>query len=96
MTRPRQPIRDPGLSILAVQPNLTLAAKGLAVLVLTRPPRVITRRELFTCNKDGMPFIDAAIRELTDCGLVETVPPKHRGDRQSGGIILRTPEAHAG
>jgi hypothetical protein len=93
---PKQSIRDPALTVLTGEPGLSLAAKGLATYVLARPPRVITRGELFRSNRDGMPFIDAAIRELVAVGLVDTVPQKHRGDRQSGGIILRTPDAQAG
>jgi hypothetical protein len=94
--RARAAVKDPALSIMSAEPGLSLAAKGLAVYALTRPPRVITRAELFSANRDGMPFIDAAIRELVAVGLVDTVAPKRRGDRSSGGIILRTPDAQAG
>jgi len=85
------PITAPALTVLTAEPGLSLAAKGLAAFVLTRPRRPITRAELFRSTSDGMPFIEAAIRELVDAGMVERVPARRRGDRASGGIVLRRP-----
>jgi hypothetical protein len=85
----KPPIPSPALIVLTAEPGLSLAAKGLASFVLSRPRRPITRAELFRSTSDGMPFIDAAIRELLDVGLVERLPPRRRGDRASGGIVLR-------
>jgi hypothetical protein len=88
-------VKAPGLSILTAEPGLSLAAKGLAAYVLTRPARPITRAELFGSSADPMPMINGAIAELVAVGLVDTVAPKHRGDRASGGIILRSPDTQA-
>lgn len=85
----RAPIQAPALTVLTAEPGLSLAAKGLAAFVLSRPRRRITRAELVRSNSDGMPFIDAAIRELVNAGMVEPVAPAKRGDRSSGGIVLR-------
>lgn len=93
----KQPIRDPGLSILTAEPGLSLAAKGLAAYLLTRPPRPVTRAELFSANSDPMPMISGAIAELVAVGLVETVPGRGRGrPRDSAGIQLRIPTASVG
>jgi hypothetical protein len=94
---PKQPIRDPALTVLTAEPGLSLAAKGLATFVLARPPRVISRAELFRCNSDPMPMINGAIAELVAVGLIETVPGRGRGrPRDTAGIQLRTPDARAG
>jgi hypothetical protein len=87
----RAPIKAPILTVLTAEPGLSLSAKGLATFLLSRPRRPVTRAELFRSNSDGMPFIDAAIRELLAAGMVERVPPRHRGDRTSGGIVFRQP-----
>jgi hypothetical protein len=87
----RAPIKAAALTILTAQPGLSLAAKGLAAYVLSRPPRPITRGELFRSTSDGMPFIDAAMRELVNVGMVETVPPTKRRRNETGGIVLRQP-----
>jgi hypothetical protein len=87
----------PALTVLSAEPGLSLAAKGLALFVLTRPPRPITRAELFSANKDPMPMINAAIAELVAVGLVETVPGRGRGrPRDTSGVQLRTPTAQTG
>jgi hypothetical protein len=94
---PKRPIHDPGLSILTAEPGLSLAAKGLAAYLLTRPPRPVTRAELFSANSDGMPMINGAIAELLAVGLVETVPGRGRGrPRDTAGIRLRVPNTQAG
>jgi hypothetical protein len=93
----QQPIRDPALCVLTAEPGLSLAAKGLAAFLLTRPPRMVTRAELFRCNSDAMPFIDGAVRELEAVGLVVKVPGRGRGrPRDTAGIQLRVPGAQAG
>ena len=93
----RQPIRDPALNILTSEPGLSLAAKGLAAYLLTRPPRPVSRAELFSVNSDPMPLINGAIAELLAVGLVVTVPGRGRGrPRDTAGIILRQPSAEAG
>jgi hypothetical protein len=94
---PKQPIRDPALSVLMAEPGLSLAAKGLATYLLTRPPRPVTRAELFSTSTDPMPMINGAIAELLAVGLVETVPGRGRGrPRDTSGIQLRQPSAQAG
>jgi hypothetical protein len=86
------PIKAPALTVLTAEPGLSLAAKGLAAFLLSRPRRTITRVELFRSTRDGMPFIDAAIRELVDVGMVERVPTRRRdGMVEHGGIVLRQP-----
>jgi hypothetical protein len=97
MPKARQPIHDPALCVLTAEPGLSLAAKGLAAFVLSRPPRPITRAELFRSTADPMPMINAAIRELEAVGLVETVPGRGRGrPRDTSGIQLRIPTAQTG
>jgi hypothetical protein len=93
----RQPaVHDPALSVLTAEPGLSLAAKGLAAFLLSRPPRPVSRAELFRCNSDGMPFIEAAIRELENVGMVERVRGRGRGrPRDTSGIQLVTPTASA-
>jgi hypothetical protein len=87
----------PALTVLSAEPGLSLAAKGLALFVLTRPPRPITRAELFASNKDAMPLINAAIAELVAVGLVETVPGRGRGrPRDTSAVRLRVPGTQAG
>jgi hypothetical protein len=87
----RAPITAPALTVLTAEPGLSLAAKGLAAFVLSRPRRPITRAELFRSTADPMPMVNGAIAELVAAGMVETVRPKRRGDRASGAIILRQP-----
>jgi hypothetical protein len=96
MPRTRAPIREPALCVLTAEPGLSLAAKGLAAFLLTRPPRPVTRAELFSSNSDGMPFIESAIRELEAVNMVERVPGRGRGrPRDTSGIQLRMPTASA-
>jgi hypothetical protein len=85
----KPPTANPALTVLFAEADLSLSAKGLAAFLLSRPPRTVTRAELFRSNKDGMPFIDAAIRELEQVGLAVKVPPRRRGDKASGGVTLR-------
>jgi hypothetical protein len=87
----RAPIKAPALTILTAQPGLSLAAKGLAAFVLTRPPRPITYAELFRSTSDPMPMISGAAAELIAAGMVERVPGRGRGRRDTGGIVLRQP-----
>jgi hypothetical protein len=87
----RAPITAPALTVLTAEPGLSLAAKGLAAFVLSRPRRPITFAELFRCTSDPMPLISGAAAELVDAGMVERVPPRRRGDRASGAIVLRQP-----
>ncbi len=81
------------LRAVLADPSLSLAAKGVLALVLTRPPgAVITRATLFESNRDPMKVIDAAIKELAQGGFVATVAPaKRSAPRRSGGITLRQP-----
>lgn len=96
MAASRASVRDPALCMLTAEPGLSLAAKGLATFLLTRPPRPVTRAELFRTNRDGMPFIDAAIRELEAVGMVERVAGRGRGrPRDTAGIRLRRPTVQA-
>jgi hypothetical protein len=76
-------------SVLA-DPNLSLAAKGALVYVLTQPSgRVVTRAELLVANSDPLGEIDAAIRELVRGGYLAAAKPKRRGQqanaRREGG-----------
>jgi len=97
MAKPKQPIHDPALTILTGEPGLSLAAKGLAAYLLARPPRTITRRELFSTSSDPMPMINGAIAELVAVGLVDPVPGRGRGrPRDTSGIVLRPPDTATG
>jgi hypothetical protein len=83
-------------SVLA-DPNLSLAAKGALVYVLTQPSgRVVTRAELLVANSDPLGEIDAAIRELVRGGYLAAARPKRRGQqanaRREGGSP-RPPQA---
>jgi hypothetical protein len=91
MPATRAPIKAPALTILTAQPGLSLAAKGLAAFVLTRPPRPITYAELFRSTSDPMPMISGAAAELIAAGMVERVPGRGRGRRDTAGIMLRQP-----
>jgi hypothetical protein len=96
MSKNRLLIRDPALCVLTAEPGLSLSSKGLAAFLLSRPVRPVTRAELFRSNLDGMPFIDAAIRELEAVGMIERVPGRGRGrPRDSASIQLRIPVAPA-
>jgi hypothetical protein len=96
MSRTRAPIGEPALCVLTAEPGLSLAAKGLAAFLLSRPVRPVTRAELFSSNSDGMPFIESAIRELERVGMVERVAGRGRGrPRDLSGIQLRVPTASA-
>jgi hypothetical protein len=77
------------LTVLSAEPGLSLASKGLAMFILSRPRRPITRAELFRCNADPMPVINYSIAELVRAGLVKTVKPSRRGDRSTGAVILK-------
>jgi hypothetical protein len=80
---------------LLADPTLSLAAKGLVVLLLTRPPgAVVSRAALYAACGDAMARIDQAISELVAAGLAKTVPPSKRGQvRASGGVSLLVPIA---
>lgn len=96
MPRSLAPIKAPALTILTAEPGLSLAAKGLAAFLLSRPPRPVSRAELFSANADGMPFIEAAIRELEAAGMVVRVAGRGRGrPRDLSGIQLVAPTASA-
>jgi hypothetical protein len=87
----RAPISAPTLTVLTAEPGLSLAAKGLASYVLSRPRRPISMGELFRTSSDPWPMIRGAVAELVAAGMVDTMPPRRRGDRASGAIILRQP-----
>lgn len=88
----RPPINHPALCVVFAEPDLTLSSKGLLAYLLSRPPRVVTRAELFRQNRDGMPMVDASIRELEAAGFVMRVPTRTRdGMREGGGIQLVQP-----
>lgn len=92
----RAAVHDPALTILTAEPGLSLSAKGLAAFLLSRPPRPVSRAELFSATKDAMPSIEAAIRELEHVGMVARVPGRGRGrPRDLSGIQLVTPTASA-
>jgi hypothetical protein len=95
MPRNLAAVKSPVLTVLTAEPGLSLAAKGLAAFLLSRPPRPVTRAELFRSNSDGMPFIEAAIRELEQHGMVVRVAGRGRGrPRDTAGIQLVTPTAN--
>jgi hypothetical protein len=86
------PVKAPGLSVLCAESGLSLAAKGLATYLLTRPPRTVTYEELFRVNNDPMSLIHYAARELEACGMVTRVAGRGRGrPRDTAGIQLVTP-----
>jgi hypothetical protein len=82
-------IDKPELCVLFAEADLSFTAKGILAMLLSRPPRVITRAELWRSSSDAMTVVDNAIRELVRANLVSFVPPRHRGDKASGGIKLR-------
>jgi hypothetical protein len=87
-------------SVLA-DPNLSLAAKGALVYVLTQPSgRVVTRAELVASTRDPLGEIDAAIRELVRGGYLATAQPKHRRQhtttRREGGSPRPDPPSAEG
>jgi hypothetical protein len=88
-SRSGAPIHAPALTVLTAEPGLSLAAKGLAAFVLSRPPRPIPMAELFRSTSDPMPMISGAVRELLDAGMVERVATRKRdGMVERGGIQL--------
>jgi hypothetical protein len=89
MSKP--PVPSPALTVLTAEPGLSLAAKGLAAFVLSRPPRPISMGELFRTSSDPWPMIRGAVRELADAGMVDVLPPRRRGLRETGAIVLRQP-----
>jgi hypothetical protein len=83
------PTHAPALTVLTAEPGLSLAAKGLAAFLLSRPPRPVPLAELFRSTSDPMPLISGAVRELVDAGMVERVASRTRdGMRERGGIQL--------
>ena len=88
---PKPPVSSPALTVLTAEPGLSLAAKGLASYVLSRPPRPISMGELFRTSSDPWPMIRGAVRELADAGMVDVLPPRRRGLRETGAIVLRQP-----
>jgi hypothetical protein len=85
----RAPIHAPALTVLTAEPGLSLAAKGLAAFLLSRPPRPVPLAELFRSTSDPMPLISGAVRELVDAGMVERVASRTRdGMHERGGIQL--------
>jgi hypothetical protein len=88
---PKPPVPSPALTVLTAEPGLSLAAKGLAAFVLSRPPRPISMGELFRTSSDPWPMIRGAVRELADAGMVDVLPPRRRGLRETGAIVLRLP-----
>jgi hypothetical protein len=85
----KTPIDKPALCVLFAQGNLSYTAKGILAMLLSRPPRVVTRAELWRSSSDAMAVVDDAVRELVRADLVSFVPPRRRGDKASGGIKLR-------
>jgi hypothetical protein len=82
-------IDRPEPCVLFAEADLSFMAKGILAMLLSRPPRVITRAELWRSSSDAMTVVDDAIRELVRANLVSFVPARRRGDRASGGIKLR-------
>ena len=93
MARNLAPVKEPALSVLCAEPGLSLAAKGLAVYLLTRPPRTVTFAELFRTSSDPMPLIYGAVRELEAAGIVARVAGRRGRSRDTAGIQLRVPVA---
>jgi hypothetical protein len=89
MSKP--PVPSPALTVLTAEPGLSLAAKGLAAFVLSRPPRPISMGELFRTSSDPWPMIRGAVRELAEAGMVDVLPPRRRGLRETDAIVLRQP-----
>jgi hypothetical protein len=89
MGRNGAPIHAPVLTVLTAEPCLSLASKGLAAFLLSRPRRPVPLAELFRSNSDPMPMINGAVRELESAGMVERVPIRKRdGLVERGGIQL--------
>jgi hypothetical protein len=73
MTLPQLPIGDASLRRVFEDPALSLAAKGLLAVVLTRPPGArVSQADLFATSSDPLTTIHKAARELARTGLVGT------------------------
>jgi hypothetical protein len=82
LAQPR--VGDPALRRVFADPDLSLAAKGLLAVVLTRPQGArVSAADLFATSSDPMATITKACRELVRAGLVGTF-----SSRAGSGIKL--------
>jgi hypothetical protein len=89
LVAPGQPITPAELRAVLADPGLSFAAKGVLVLVLSRPAgAVIATGELFSASADPMPVIERAVAELVQAGLLATTPPGRATDSAAGGVVI--------
>ena len=89
LVAPGQPITAAELRAVLCDPGMSLAAKGLLVLVLSRAPgAVIATGELFAASADPMEVIDSAVDELVHAGLLAWTPPRRAADSVAGGVVF--------
>jgi hypothetical protein len=89
LVTPGQPITVSELRAVLCDPALSLAAKGVLTLVLSRPPGAVIRTgELFAASADPMETIDSAVGELVHAGLLARTPPCRAADSTAGGVVF--------
>jgi hypothetical protein len=90
LVAPGQPITAAELREVLCDPGLSLAAKGVLALVLSRPPgAVIGTGELFATSADPMEVIERAVEELVQAGLLARTPHRRAGaGGTAGGVVF--------
>jgi hypothetical protein len=88
LVAPDQPISVAELRAVLADPGLSLVAKGVLALVLTRPTGAVVRvAELFAASADSMPVIEHAVDELVHRGLLARTRPG-RAAGTAGGVVF--------
>ena len=89
LVAPGQPVSAHELRAVLCDPGLSFAAKGMLVLVLSRPAgAVIGTGELFAASADPMPVIEQAVVELVQAGLLNRTPPGRAASSTAGGVVF--------
>ncbi len=89
LVAPGQPVSAHELRAVLCDPGLPFAAKGMLVLVLSRPAgAVIGTGELFAASADPMPVIESAVAELVHAGLLATTQPGRAAGSTAGGVVF--------
>jgi hypothetical protein len=89
LVAPGQPITARELRAVLADPGVSLAAKGVLALVLSRPAgAVIGTGELFAASADPMPVVERAVGELVQAGLLGTTEPGRSAGIAAGGVVF--------
>jgi hypothetical protein len=89
LVAPGQPITFQELRAVLADPGLSFAAKGVLVLVLSRPAgAVIGTGELFSASADPMPLVERAVAELVQAGLLSTTRPSRAAGSAAGAVVI--------